>query len=62
MIRCPVLHDPAGNRTGSTRPLWCWLCEPGQRTLVGLYRRDRLNAAAHDHIDRTHPTGGNQHD
>ena len=42
----------AGNQQGNTRPLWCHLCQ----AVVGLYRRDRLNTAAHDHIDRAHPT------
>lgn len=35
-----------------THPLWCHLCQ----TVVGHYRRDRLRNAAHDHIDRAHPT------
>ena len=48
--------DPAGNQQYADRPLWCWLCTPGIRIVVGLYRRDRLNTAAHDHIDRAHPT------
>lgn len=48
--------DPAGNRQYATHPLWCWQCVPGVKTRVGDYRKDRLNTAAHDHIDRTHPT------
>ncbi len=54
--------DPSGNQQFATRPLWCWLCEPGKRTLVGRYRPDRLNTAAHAHIDHKHAQGGTRHD
>ena len=44
--------DPAGNRPGERLPLHCHLC--GRK--VGDYPRHRLADAAHEHIDRTHPT------
>ena len=47
--------DPGGNRQYADKPLWCYLCVPGKKSLVGHYRPHRLNAAAHDHIDRAHP-------
>lgn len=34
----------------------CLICVPGRKTLIGHYPQGEQSAAAHDHIDRAHPT------
>lgn len=42
--------DPSGNRQYADRPIWCYVC----KQIVVYVRKERLSAAAHEHIDRFH--------